>query len=82
MSIKIIKNENGQETSIEFESSVDAAKALGVLFGGQSAQDIEAQETRQRLNDALRGEFRRRQSTSNPRALIENARASNRWQGE
>ena len=82
MSIKIIKNENGQETSIEFASSVDAAKALGTLFGGQSAQDIEAREMRQQLNDALRAEFRRGQSTSNPQALIESARAANRWQGE
>ena len=75
-------NIDGTTKELTFSSKTEAAEAIRTFFGFEKSEAQKQVEQRQALNDSLREQFRRGQSTSNPRALIENARASNRWQGE
>ena len=74
--------ENGATKEMVFTNKSEAVEALRTLLGVEKTEAQKQAEQRQQLNDSLRAEFRRGRSTSNPQALIESARASNRWQGE
>lgn len=74
--------ENGATKEMVFTNKSEAVEALRTLLGVEKTAAQKQAEQRQQLNDSLRAEFQRGRSTSNPQALIESARASNRWQGE
>ena len=75
-------SENGATKEMVFTNKSEAIEALRTLLGVEKTAAQKQVEERQALNDSLRREFRRGRSTSDPQALIESARASNRWQGE
>lgn len=74
--------ENGATKEMVFTNKSEAVEALRTLLGVEKTAAQKQDEQRQALNDAIRSQFQRGRSTSNPQALIESARASNRWQGE
>lgn len=74
--ITVKKTENGNTQEITFDTTIEAARALGSLFNVELSESVRRQEERQALNNALRQEWRRGSgvSTDDVQKLLDETR--------